>query len=97
MQSGGPVPRPSYLPFPAWMETKNRLAAHLEDERKSYGEKSREWEEKEQVHISQTPLICFCLSTIDRRNSHCMYMITSSFLLLNTGAGAHAAHRCFEA
>ena len=49
MQSGGPVPRPSYLPFPAWMETKNRLAAHIEDERKSYGEKSREWEEKEQV------------------------------------------------
>jgi DUF1680 family protein len=68
MQSGGPVPRPSYLPFPAWMETKNRLAAHLEDERKSYGEKSREWEEKEQVslRISLTLRICFCTSIIIR-------------------------------
>jgi uncharacterized protein (DUF4415 family) len=50
------------------METKNRLAAHLEDERKSYGEKSREWEEKEQVslRISLTLRICFCTSIIIR-------------------------------
>ena len=47
----GPPPRPFYLPFPAWQETKNRIASQLEDQRKQYGDKSREWEEKEQVHI----------------------------------------------
>jgi hypothetical protein len=38
-----------YLPFPAWLETKNRIAAQLEDTRKNFGDRSREWEEKEQV------------------------------------------------
>lgn len=40
-----------YLPFPAWLETKNRIATQLEDTRKNFGDRSREWEEKEQVSI----------------------------------------------
>lgn len=47
--AGDPAPRPVYLPFPAWLETKNRIAAQLEDTRKNFGDRSREWEEKEQV------------------------------------------------
>ena len=49
VSAGMPAPRPVYLPFPAWLETKNRIAAQLEDTRKAFGDRSREWEEKEQV------------------------------------------------
>ena len=49
MLAGDPIPHPVYLPFPAWLETKNRIASHLEDRRKLFGDRSREWEEKEQV------------------------------------------------
>lgn len=50
MSAGKPAPQPVYLPFPAWLETKNRITAQLEDTRKAFGDRSREWEEKEQVH-----------------------------------------------
>ena len=51
MSTGMPPPRPVYLPFPAWLETKNRIASQLEDTRKAFGDRSREWEEKEQVRL----------------------------------------------
>lgn len=49
MLAGEPAPRPVYLPFPAWLETKNRIASQIEDTRKLFGDRSREWEEREQV------------------------------------------------
>ena len=52
MSAGAPVPAPIYLPFPAWMDTKNRIAMQLEENRKVVTERSRQWEEKEQVHNS---------------------------------------------
>jgi hypothetical protein len=49
MAANAPVPAPIYLPFPAWMDTKNRIASQLEETRKVINDRSRQWEEKEQV------------------------------------------------
>ena len=58
MSTGAPVPAPIYLPFPAWMDTKNRIAMQLEENRKVVTERSRQWEEKEQVlgHMQRTDI-----------------------------------------
>ena len=39
------------MPFPAWMETKARIAEQLKEYRQNVQERSRLWEEKEQVKI----------------------------------------------
>lgn len=49
MAANAPPPAPIYLPFPAWMDTKNRIATQLEQTRKVINDRSRQWEEKEQV------------------------------------------------
>ena len=59
MLAGEPIPHPVYLPFPAWLETKNRIASHLEDKRKLFGDRSMEWEEKEQVRKGAAKCILF--------------------------------------
>ena len=58
MSTGAPAPAPIYLPFPAWMDTKNRIAMQLEENRKVVTDRSRQWEEKEQVlgHMQRTDI-----------------------------------------
>jgi hypothetical protein len=49
IKAGEPLPPPMIMPFPAWRETKERIVAQLRENKQRYDEKSREWEEKEQV------------------------------------------------
>ena len=71
LSSGMPPPRPVYLPFPAWLETKNRITAQLEDTRKAFGDRSREWEEKEQVRLRHAEVICRLSSSL---SSECIVL-----------------------
>lgn len=40
-----------YVPLPTWKETKERIKLQIDLTRKGFQQKSREWEEKEQVSL----------------------------------------------
>ena len=44
-----PAPRPINVPLPTWKETKERIAAQINQSRSALKEKTREWEAKEGV------------------------------------------------
>lgn len=43
------LPKPIYVPLPVWKETKERIRMQMDVTRKGFHERSREWEQKEQV------------------------------------------------
>jgi epoxyqueuosine reductase QueG len=43
------LPNPIYVPLPVWKETKERIRMQMDGMRRGCHERSREWEQKEQV------------------------------------------------
>jgi hypothetical protein len=46
------LPNPIYVPLPVWKETKERIRMQMDATRQTFHDRSREWEQKEQVRIS---------------------------------------------
>ncbi len=45
------LPRAIYVPLPVWKETKERIRLQMDVTRRSFHDKSREWENKEKVRL----------------------------------------------
>jgi hypothetical protein len=43
------LPNPIYVPLPVWKETKERIRMQMDATRQTFHERSRVWEQKEQV------------------------------------------------
>lgn len=45
------LPKAIYVPLPVWKETKERIRLQMDVTRRSFHDKSREWEQKERVRL----------------------------------------------
>lgn len=45
------LPNPIYVPLPVWKETKERIRMQMDATRQTFHDRSREWEQKEQVMV----------------------------------------------